>query len=338
MVAFSPVSGKMINTLGGRITLITGCAIMAVAYFGRVFLDHSLASIIIGSTVVSIGSAISYAAMPSLIMANVPITETASANGLNALLRALGTSTASAVIAALLTGLTITVGGETVTNPVAFAVTYALSAAVCVLACGVIWFVPRRVTAVVTAVGGPLPRAAAVNQAGENTEIVVRGRVLRPDDRPHPHAVVTAVRLGGEPVDWSRADNEGRFSLALPGRDCYLVIANADGWTPRSAVTDFGDPGSEPIVRIGGPLMLTGVIRNGGHLLDGAVLTLSATTGEVEATTATDPDGRYELRLPPPGHHILTVLDPSTRAVRSVKIFTTTQSAVADLELVDALS
>jgi hypothetical protein len=116
------------------------------------------------------------------------------------------------------------------------------------------------------------------------------------------------------------------------------VIANADGWTPRSAVTDFGDPGSEPIVRIGGPLMLTGVIRNGGHLLDGAVLTLSATTGEVEATTATDPDGRYELRLPPPGHHILTVLDPSTRAVRSVKIFTTTQSAVADLELVDALS
>jgi MFS family permease len=338
MVAFSPVSGKMINTLGGRITLITGCAIMAVAYFGRVFLDHSLASIIIGSTVVSIGSAISYAAMPSLIMANVPITETASANGLNALLRALGTSTASAVIAALLTGLTITVGGETVTNPVAFAVTYALSAAVCVLACGVIWFVPRRVTAVVTAVGGPVPRAAAVNQAGENTEIVVRGRVLRPDDRPHPHAVVTAVCLGGEPVDWSRADNEGRFSLALPGRDCYLVIANADGWTPRSAVTDFGDPGSEPIVRIGGPLMLTGVIRNGGHLLDGAVLTLSATTGEVEATTATDPDGRYELRLPPPGHHILTVLDPSTRAVRSVKIFTTTQSAVADLELVDALS
>ena len=111
MVVFSPVSGKMINSLGGRITLITGCAIMAAAYVGRVFLDHSLLSIIIGSTVVSIGSAISYAAMPSLIMANVPITETASANGLNALLRALGTSTASAVIAALLAGLTIVVDG-----------------------------------------------------------------------------------------------------------------------------------------------------------------------------------------------------------------------------------
>ena len=30
MVVFSPVSGKMINTVGGRVTLITGCAVMAV--------------------------------------------------------------------------------------------------------------------------------------------------------------------------------------------------------------------------------------------------------------------------------------------------------------------
>jgi hypothetical protein len=29
---------------------------------------------------------------------------------------------------------------------------------------------------------------------------------------------VTAVRLTGEPLDWSRADNEGAFPLALPGR------------------------------------------------------------------------------------------------------------------------
>ncbi len=41
MVVFSPVSGRMINVLGGRITLITGCAIMGAAYVGRVFLDHS---------------------------------------------------------------------------------------------------------------------------------------------------------------------------------------------------------------------------------------------------------------------------------------------------------
>ena len=81
---------------------MAGAAIMAVAYLARVFYGDTVLAVIIGSTVVGIGSAVAYAAMPSLIMANVPITETASANGLNALLRALGTSTASAVIAALL--------------------------------------------------------------------------------------------------------------------------------------------------------------------------------------------------------------------------------------------
>jgi MFS family permease len=333
MVVFSPVSGRMITSLGGRITLITGCAIMAVAYVGRVFLDHALPSIILGSAVVSVGSAIAYAAMPSLIMANVPITETASANGLNALLRALGTSTASAVIAALLTGLTITVDGNTVTNPTAFAVMYWLAGAVCLLACGITWLVPRRVAEVAVPDGARPEPATAVAAAGENAEVVVRGRVLRPDDRRHPHAVVTAVSLTGEPLDWSRADNAGSFSLALPGRDRYLVIANADGWTPRSQVIDFADAAAEPVIRLGGPLMLTGVVRCGGRALAGAMLTLSATTGEVQATTTTDADGEYRLRLPPPGHHILTVLARETLAVQSVKIFTTTQSAVTDIAL-----
>ena len=332
MVVFSPVSGKMINSVGGRVTLLTGCVIMAVAYVGRVFLDHSLLSVIIGSTVVSVGSAIAYAAMPSLIMANVPITETASANGLNALLRALGTSTASAVIAALLTTVTITVDGESMTSPAAFTITYWLAALVCLAACGIVWLVPRPAVepAVRRVESEP---TAAVRQAGDSAEVVVHGRVLRPDDSPHPHAVVTAVRLTGEPLDWSRADNTGAFSLALPERERCLVIANADGWTPRSQVTDFADSDTPPVVRLGGPLLLTGTVRQDDEPVAGALLTLSATTGEVRATTSSETDGSYRLRLPPPGHHILTVLGPDRQTSRSVKIFTTTQSAVTDVDL-----
>lgn len=338
MVVFSPVSGRMINVLGGRITLITGCVIMAIAYAGRVFGGHSLAAIIIGSTVVSIGSAIAYAAMPSLIMANVPITETASANGLNALLRALGTSTASAVIAALLTTLTITVDGQTVTDPRAFTITYGLSALVCLLACGIVWLVPPLRSAAAEAEpvdAREVDPAASVTQAGESAEVVVRGRVVRPDEKPHPHAVVTAVRTTGEPLDWSRADNTGRFSLALPGRGRYLMIVNADGWTPHSQVVDYSDPDVAPVLLLGGPLLLTGTVGRAGEPVEGALLTLSATTGEVRATTTSDAEGRYRLRLPPPGHHVLTVLAPDLTSSRSAKIFTTTQSAVADIELDD---
>ena len=58
MVAFAPVSGSMINRLGGRITLMAGAAIMAVAYLARVFYGDTVLAVIIGATVVGIGSAV----------------------------------------------------------------------------------------------------------------------------------------------------------------------------------------------------------------------------------------------------------------------------------------
>jgi MFS family permease len=339
MVAFAPVSGVMINRLGGRVTLMVGAAIMAIGYVGRVFYTDTVLAVIIGSTVVNVGAAIAYAAMPSLIMANVPITETASANGLNALLRALGTSTASAVIAALLSLVTVTVGTLELPAPAAFKDVFWIASVASLVSCGMAWLVPRRVRVPVTAevavlAGGP----QAVRQAGENAEIVAHGRVLQGTGQPIPHAVVTAVRLSGEPIDWSRADNKGEFSLALPGLGQYLVIINADGWTPRSEVVSFSDAHTDHRVQLTEPLMLTGRIIRGESALAGALVTLSATTGEFMAATKTDDDGRYRLRLPPPGHHILTVLVPDTLQTQSVKIFTTTQSAVADVELPSAVA
>jgi MFS family permease len=338
MVAFAPVSGAMINRLGGRITLMAGAAIMAVGYLGRVFYGDTVLALIIGSSVVSIGAAIGYAAMPSLIMANVPITETASANGLNSLLRALGTSSASAVIAALLSLVTVTVGTVELPALAAYQDVFWIAAVAALVSCGLAWLVPKQVLVPVTAAaavlaGGP----PAVRQAGENTEIVAHGRVLQAAGEPIPHAVVTAVKLSGEPMDWSRADNEGAFSLALPGLGRYLVIVNADGWTPRSEVVQFSDARTDHRIQLGERLMLTGQVSRGGSALAGALVTLSATTGEFIAATKTEEDGRYLLRLPPPGHHILTVLGPEAQQSKSVKIFTTTQSAVADVELPSAV-
>ena len=145
--------------------------------------------------------------------------------------------------------------------------------------------------------------------------------------------MVTAVSLAGEPLDWSRADNDGAFSLALPGLGRYLLIANADGWTPRSTVVDFSVKSEIVHIKLTEPLMLTGRVRHHGLPLGGALVTLSAHTGEVRATTRTDAEGRYRLRLPPPGHNILTVLEPDSLQTQATKIFTTTQSAVADIDL-----
>ncbi|EMY34733.1 major facilitator superfamily protein [Arthrobacter crystallopoietes BAB-32] len=336
MVVFSPVSGAMINRYGGKATLIAGSAIMAAGYIGRVFVSDSVAAIIVGSTVVSVGSAVAYAAMPSLIMANVPITETASANGLNALLRAIGTSSSSAAVAAVLAGVTVTVGGVEYPALAAFQNVFWLAALGSLAACAVVWFVPRFQHEPAPE-GVPADTAAlAVTQAGNSAESVVHGKVLHSGGQPIAHAVVTVMKTSGEPVDWSRANNDGEFSLALPGPDEYLVVANADGWMPTSKVVRFTGTERDARIRLTQRLTVTGWVLRGGTALPGALIALSSHTGEYIASTRTNDAGSYELRLPPVGRYVVTVVEPDTQFTQSRKLVLTAESTVVNFDLVGA--
>jgi MFS family permease len=104
MVAMSPVAAWLIRLHGPRLMLVAGAMVIAVGFVLRVFLHSSVLEVMIASAVSSVGTAVAFAAMPTLIMRSVPITETASANGLNTLLRAIGTSSASATVAAVFSG------------------------------------------------------------------------------------------------------------------------------------------------------------------------------------------------------------------------------------------
>ena len=78
----------------------------------RVFLDGSVAQVTLGSVLIGVGSTLSLAAMPMIIMAAVPRTQTASANGVNSLCRLLGTSSSTAGLAALTSATAVTVAGH----------------------------------------------------------------------------------------------------------------------------------------------------------------------------------------------------------------------------------
>ena len=65
MVAMSPVSGWSLTRWGGRAVLLVGAALMALTYVGRVFYADSVAAIVVGSTLVGIGTALAFAAMPT---------------------------------------------------------------------------------------------------------------------------------------------------------------------------------------------------------------------------------------------------------------------------------
>src|SRR3546814_1436691 len=83
--------------------------------------------------------------MPMLIMASVPITETAAANGINSLMRAIGGATSSAVFAAVLASMTVSFGGENVPTRGAFDLMFVLCSVATAVAVGVTWLIPVRV-------------------------------------------------------------------------------------------------------------------------------------------------------------------------------------------------
>ncbi len=333
MVVFAPVSGAMINRFGGRITLIVGGLVMAGSYVARVFLSGNLTAVVIGSTLVSIGTAISYAAMPTLIMASVPITETASANGLNTLLRAIGTSTSSAAVAAILGTVTITVGTLTAPAYAAFQDVFWMAACAALVACAIAWFIPRRVA--VAPSGAPVPaRGTDQVSAGANRDVVVHGRIRKPGGGAPAPAVVTVVTTAGEAVDWSRADHDGSYSVALPGPGSYLVLANAQGWSPKAQVMTFehaADLTGMADITLTDQLTLSGRVVRSDQPVPHALVSLSEATGASVDSLTADEDGRWCLPLPPPGRYVVAVLAPDSCATAARKVVLDARSAVVDV-------
>lgn len=134
MLVFSPLSARMTARFGARSTLAFSCLVMTAAYVFRIFYDSTVTLIVVGSVLVGIGNAMAYAAMPALIMSSVPLNETAAANGLNSLLRSIGSSSMSAVVAALLTGLTVEVAGHLYPAHSAFVAMFAIAGVATLLA------------------------------------------------------------------------------------------------------------------------------------------------------------------------------------------------------------
>ncbi|WP_164204141.1 MFS transporter [[Micrococcus luteus] ATCC 49442] len=319
MVVFAPLSGRIIRIFGGKTALMAGALVMIVGYVGRVFFYDSIAWVIIGSTVVSVGTAIAYAAMPTLIMGAVPITETASANGLNSLVRAIGTSTSSAAIAAVFTSVTIAVGDARLPSFDAFRDIFWLAAAASAASMLAAVFIPR-------AAGVRRPPATVAGAA----ELVVQGRVLAPDHRPLTPAVVTVLRTDGDPVDWSRVDTEGNYSVALPGAGKYLMVANAGGWAPMAEVFDFDGRTLTQNFMLRERLELGGSVVAGGTPVAGAMVTLLEASGEHLATTRTDDNGMYAFPLPIAGRYVVTMLHPSTLQAVARKLAVDNRSVTLD--------
>ncbi|QNV38764.1 MFS transporter [Rothia terrae] len=95
------ITSYLVNKFGAEQVLIGGGLLTAAAYLLRAMTSIHITMVIIWAMVASAGVALTYAVFPLLIMANASHHHTAATNGLNALIRAIGTTVASAAVAAI---------------------------------------------------------------------------------------------------------------------------------------------------------------------------------------------------------------------------------------------
>ncbi|OLO99328.1 MFS transporter [Mycolicibacterium porcinum] len=129
MMAAAPVAARVVAARGPKTVLVIGSVIIAAGYLAGVLLLGSPAGVMVLGLIVSFGVGFAFAALPALINAAVPVSETASANSINSLARSLGTSTSSAVMTAVLAQMTFTVAGRALPSLGGFRVALLIAAA-----------------------------------------------------------------------------------------------------------------------------------------------------------------------------------------------------------------
>ncbi|WP_378148234.1 MFS transporter [Cnuibacter sp. UC19_7] len=144
MWAMSPVAARLTAARGARISLLLGLSIIVVSYVIGLFLMTEVWHAILVSTAVGFGVGFAYSSMPNLIMGAVPATETAASNGLNSVMRTLGSTIASAVLGVVLTTNVVTVGAVTTPSFDAFRIAFGVSIAAAVVGVLLTAFIPRH--------------------------------------------------------------------------------------------------------------------------------------------------------------------------------------------------
>lgn len=145
MMISAPIASRVAAARGPKFTLIAGGLIVSASYLAGLVLIGSAWQVSLFNVLVSIGVGFAFASMPALINAAVPISETAAANGINALARSLGTSISSAVVGAVLAGMTISVAGHAYPSLTALRIALVIAAAMAALAALLAVLIPAAV-------------------------------------------------------------------------------------------------------------------------------------------------------------------------------------------------
>ncbi|MBG0855697.1 MFS transporter [Streptomyces spinoverrucosus] len=188
MMATAPVSGRVTRARGPKTTLMIGALIVAAGYGLNIVLMNAVWHFVLVSCIVGAGVGFTFGAMPTLVMGAVPASETGAANSLNTLMRAIGTSSASAVAAVILSQMTTNFGSVALPSENGFKTVMAVGGGAGLLAFALASFIPRDRRA--TATADTASESATPSAVPGGTAALAR-HAVNPTDPPNQplHAV-----------------------------------------------------------------------------------------------------------------------------------------------------
>ncbi|MEV5347291.1 MFS transporter [Streptomyces achromogenes] len=243
MMFTAPVYARLSARYGPKVTLIIGLLIIAVGYGGGLGLMDAAWQTIVTSVILGAGIGLAYSSLPALIVGAVPASETGAANGLNTLMRSIGTSVSSAVIGMVLANTANNVGGVAIPTMHGFRVSFLIATAAVAVGLLLALFLPKspRPAQLHTQLRASSEEDASLERAEEALR-GFRGRVLGADGAPVARAKVTLIDRRGRQAGATVSDEEGRYALAVPARGPYVLAAKAAGHGPlASSATHSGE-------------------------------------------------------------------------------------------------
>ncbi|MFI6872455.1 MFS transporter [Streptomyces sp. NPDC050400] len=241
MMFTAPVYARLSAKFGPKVTLILGMLIIAIGYGAGLGLMSAAWQTIVISVVVGAGIGLAYSSLPALIIGAVDPSETGAANGLNTLMRSIGTSVSSAVIGMVLANTAHQAHGVAVPTMHGFHISFLIATAAVAVGVLLAVFLPKRSTAPVGQLRASSEEDANLARA-EEVLAAFRGRVLDPAGAPVARAKVTLIDRRGRQAGAALTDADGRYALAVPTGGSYVLAATASGHAPRaSAATHHGE-------------------------------------------------------------------------------------------------
>ena len=144
MFLTSPLAARLSRLRGPRTSFILGMVIICVTFGAGIFLTDQVWHVILISTFVGFGVGFAYAAMPTLIMRAVPPSETAAANGLNSVMRTLGSTVSATLVGIILSTHAVVANGISIPTRDGFQLAFAMGAGVVLIAVVIGFFIPRQ--------------------------------------------------------------------------------------------------------------------------------------------------------------------------------------------------